>query len=194
MTTRRREPLPEDAETGTRPGHPVVGREVLTCTEAAGADWLRTTTQTVRTLIEHGELDGYWQRTGAVYQFRVYRDAAEQFLALFGPFPAARRRRAAGRRPASTIAAHSQHHDDITRLNLQVMGLQETVRCQSTVIQKLRAAMTEQEIAADHLRHADSARSRAAKLVGEANDEYQRLVSLAGIPDDPSNAARPSGE
>src|ERR1700738_655074 len=159
MATRRREPLPADTTTGTRPGHPQAGRGTLTCAEAAGADWLKTSTQTVRTLIEQGDLDGYWQRTGAVYRFWVYRDAAEQFLASFGPFPDARRRRAAGRRgSASTVAAsgHSEGANEITRLNLQVMGLQETVRCQSAVMQKLRAAMIEQEIAADHLRHADS--------------------------------------
>jgi uncharacterized membrane protein YdfJ with MMPL/SSD domain len=75
------------------------------------------------------------------------------------------------------------------RLKLRVWELQETVRCQSAVIEKLRELTKKQQAVTDHLRQAEIVSSRAAELWSEANEEYHRLVSLAGMPDDPSGAA-----
>jgi hypothetical protein len=75
------------------------------------------------------------------------------------------------------------------RLKLRVWELQETVRCQSAVIEKLRNSMKEQQAVTNHLRQAEIASARAAELLSEANEKYHRLVSLEGMPDDPSGAA-----
>jgi hypothetical protein len=75
------------------------------------------------------------------------------------------------------------------RLKLRVWELQETVRCQSAVIEKLRELTKELQAVTNHLRQAEIASSRSAELLSEANEEYQELVSLEGMPDDPSGAA-----
>jgi hypothetical protein len=139
-------------------------------------------------------LDGYWQRVGRIYRFWTYRQAVERFLASYGRFPEARRHLADRRRtdsPANQRARLQTGSAETSRLQLRILGLQETVRCQSAVIEKLKLAMTEQEVVANHLRQAESADARAAKLLSEANDEYHRLVSLEGIPDNPSAAIPP---
>jgi len=79
---------------------------------------------------------------------------------------------------------------ETSKLQLRILGLQETVRCQSVVIEKLQQAMSEQSAASNFLRQAESARSRATDLVREASEAYARLVALEGIPDDPSSAVR----
>ncbi|MDO3268023.1 hypothetical protein [Mycobacteroides abscessus] len=184
MSTRRRAPLPEDAS-GSRPGHPLPGRDVLSCADAAAVDWLNTSTQTVRTLVQDDELDGYWQRVGQVYHFWVYRDAAEAFIDEHGPFPQARHRsRRRPRTDAAIDAAHGPSASHDPGWQMRVMELREVVRCQNEVITKLHAAAAEQEIAADYRRRAESADAKAAQLLREANETYQRLVSIQGIPND----------
>jgi hypothetical protein len=108
-----------------------------------------------------------WQRVGKVYRFWTYRNAVERFIASFGRFPEARQRRTGsgtiprGRLPAAV--------GDTARLQLRILGLQETVRCQSAVIEKLKLkqAMTEQGAVANYLRQAESASVRAAQLLSE---------------------------
>lgn len=195
MDSPPRKPLAEDAS-GVRPGHPKTEWDRMECAEAARETWLHTTSQTVRALIERGDLDGYWKRApgGRKYNFWTYRQAVEQFITSFGRFPEARRHLADRRRTLSGTKQRGQRQRDATeasRLQLRILGLQETVRCQSAVIEKLRLAMTAQETVAAHLRQAESAGARAAKLLGEANEEYHRLVSLEGIPDNPSAATSP---
>ena len=187
MSTRRSLSLPEDS-LGLRPNHPVPGAEKLSSADAARR--LHTTGQTIRSLIERDDLHGYWQRVGKVYRFWAYRHAVEQFLASFGQFPDAQKKLTALRRPSQRPRGdhRGQSSDpDTSKLQLRVLGLQETVRCQSAVIAKLQQAMHAQDAVADFLRQAETASSRVTKLVREANDEYSRLVALEGMPDDPSS-------
>lgn len=193
MEPRRRERLEEDPS-GVRPGHPKAGWDRMPCAEAAADDWLHTSAQTVRALIERGDLDGYWQRSGRIYNFWTYRQALEQFITSYGRYPEAQRHLADRRRTKSAANKRGRQADPVetSRLQLRILGLQETVRCQSAVIEKLQLAMTAQDAVADHLRKAEGAGARAAELLREANEEYQRLISLEGIPDDPSTAISPA--
>ncbi|WP_131822527.1 hypothetical protein [Mycobacteroides chelonae] len=144
------------------------------------------TSPTVRALVEHNEIDGYWQqqRDGSC-RFWLYRDAVEDFLARFGRFPQAKQRRKSS--PDNAPAAPRLPEDP--RLGLRVLALQEAVRTQDVVIQKLRAALRQRDVADEHLRDAEAARASSAGLIGEALDAYRSLLALEGIPDDPSSLA-----
>jgi hypothetical protein len=187
MSTRRSTPLAEDS-LGLRPHHPVPGVDKVPCADAATQ--LGTTSQTVRSLIERGDLDGYWQRVGQIYLFWAYRPAIEDFVASFGQFPEAQKTLGARRRSRRSLGNDRRgpaSAPDTSKLQLRILGLQETVRCQSVVIEKLQQAMSQQEAVSNFLRQAGDAASRAGELVREANEEYRRLVSLEGVPDDASS-------
>jgi hypothetical protein len=180
--------LPED-EHGRRPGHPMPGRQTLLLAEAAGPDWLNTSTTTIRTLlVDDLELDGYWTREGRRYRYLVYRDSVEKFLTNHGPFPAAKHRR----RPAATNPSPIPHtyaeHADPSQHQLRVLQLEELVRCQSSVIAKLQAAAEHHDAATEHRRAAEAEDAKSTRLIREAVDEYARLAALEGIPNDPSSA------
>lgn len=170
---------------GYRPGHPEAGREALDSGTAAQPSWLACTPQTARTLVERGDIEGYWhkQRDGSC-RFWLYRDSIEDFVAQFGSYPGARQRLRLRQSPNTSPLERSASNQD-PRLGLRVLALQETVRAQDAVIRKLRSSIRQRDLADDYLQRAETARATAARLLGEALDTYQDLLAIEGMPDDP---------
>jgi hypothetical protein len=204
--TKRREPLVED-QSGHRPGHPELGRESVASAQAARPNWLNTSTTTVRQLIERGELDGYWWRTGMTYRWHAYVDDVERFVAEHGRFPHARSRsrrsdlvpRSAGGRRSDEegllrqILAElrdqrslsNQVHLTTERQSARLLVLEDAVRRLGAANSTLTEAVAAQEDAARYLRKADEARSRALRLVTSAGEQSASVVSAMGVPDFP---------
>jgi chromosome segregation ATPase len=152
----------------------------------------------VRSLVEKGRLDGYWQRTGRIYRFFVYARDLERFTREHGVFPTAKQQWWRDRTTASPgasdtsdvltevahlatrLAAAERRAED---LEARVQSFTGALTGMSLAYEALSRAVGDQEEAADHLRQADAARSRALQNVLAAASQHAEVVEHIGTPD-----------